>query len=66
MSVVLYVIKNHVHLYELLRQSTHHFVFKPFKTFAVRALSDIRHSPVASCFKQYIKFWFPPVVTEEQ
>jgi hypothetical protein len=24
--------------------------FKPFKTLAVRALSDIRHSAVASCF----------------
>ena len=45
-------------------------VFKPFKTLAVHALSDIRHSAVASCLHVYLiehscscfkKYWGPVI-----
>jgi hypothetical protein len=59
--MVLYVIKNHVHLHKLYsfdflgldnvyflnyfaNQLIRWVVFKPFKTLAVRSLSDVKHS----------------------
>jgi hypothetical protein len=64
-SVVLYVIKNHVYInfsFDFLRLDNVDFkitspvnssdgsFFKPFKTLVVRASSDIKHSSCASCF----------------